>query len=296
MANNSAPRANPAPNSFPAWRLRNGTTNATDDAIENASSSCERWEWWCAVVVVVSVAAEFALASVHPSYDSLWNRWGSAAADALIAIGIVGEVLFGRMDGRYQTELRRRSTVKLAEAVQVAAAAEVRAAEANARSAEVDLKRTELEARLQPRMTDQRQFDLIQELRGKLPEISIIHNATAEPRWFANSLRDAFFIAGIRVGVYRLASDNPTEGVFIYSTGSQGAHLSDVGNALVDLFRGTQTPVAILTGMPVGVSNVPLEYPAIIIGERFSVLPPHIAKAMQMADAAHAEMKRQGLP
>lgn len=130
MANTSVPHARPTQNPFPAWHLRDGTMNAAEDAIESASSSCERWEWGCASVVVLSVVAELVLASIHPSYDSPWNRWGSAIADALIALGIVGEVLFGRMDGRYQTELRKRSNARLADAIATGAAAERQAAEA----------------------------------------------------------------------------------------------------------------------------------------------------------------------
>lgn len=113
MADTNAPHASPIQNSFPVWRLRHGVMNATDEAIERASSSCGRWEWGCASVVVISVAAEFVLAIIHPWYNSLWNRWGSSLADAVIALGIVGEVLFGWMDGRHQTELRRRSNDKL---------------------------------------------------------------------------------------------------------------------------------------------------------------------------------------
>jgi hypothetical protein len=90
-------------------------------------------------VVVLSVVAELVLASIHPSYDSPWNRWGSAIADTLIALGIVGEVLFGTMDGRYQTELRRRSNNKLAEAVKVAGDANERASIADQKAAEATL-------------------------------------------------------------------------------------------------------------------------------------------------------------
>jgi hypothetical protein len=115
MANTNSPHASPTQNPFPAWYLRDGAINAADDFVEKAASSCERWEWGCAFVVVLSVAAEFVLASIHPSYDSPWNRWGTAIADALIALGIVGEVLFGRIDGRYQTELRKRSNDRLAQ-------------------------------------------------------------------------------------------------------------------------------------------------------------------------------------
>lgn len=144
MANTKAPPTHPIQNSFPAWYLRRGTMNATEAALESASSSCERWGAGCAVAVVLAVVAETALAVIHPSYDSLWNRVGSSIADAVIAIGIVGEVLFSRWDARIQTELRRRSNDKLG-------VAERAAAEANEKAERERTARLELEERLTPR-------------------------------------------------------------------------------------------------------------------------------------------------
>lgn len=80
--------------------------------------------------MVISVIAEFVLAILHPPYDSPWERWGSAIADALIALGIVGEVMFGMWNNRIQTELRSRSNQKVADAVKAAADANERAAKA----------------------------------------------------------------------------------------------------------------------------------------------------------------------
>jgi hypothetical protein len=63
--------------------------SAADSELETASSSCERWEWGCAALVVAAVIAEFFIAGVHPPYDSFVERWGTAIADALIALSIV---------------------------------------------------------------------------------------------------------------------------------------------------------------------------------------------------------------
>jgi len=109
---------------FPAWRLPNGTINATEAQLEAASSSCERWEWGCAGLVVVGVVAAFLIAAIHPPYDSFLEQWGSAMAEALIAFGIVGEVVFSQRDAKIQTELRRRSNGRLTEALNRAANAE----------------------------------------------------------------------------------------------------------------------------------------------------------------------------
>jgi hypothetical protein len=104
--------------------LPNGTINASENQLESASSSCERWEWGCAGAVVVALVAEFAIAAIHPPYDSFLEQWGTAIADTVIALGIVGEVLFSRKDARIQTELRNRSNAKLADAIRRAAKAE----------------------------------------------------------------------------------------------------------------------------------------------------------------------------
>jgi hypothetical protein len=120
---NSAPIPSPTQNpenAFPAWRLPNGTINATDGQLDGASLSCEMWEWGFAGLVVAAVAAEIIIAYVHPPYDSLLNEWGAVTADVAIAIGIAGEVIFGRLDARIQTELRSRSNARLGKAILLA--------------------------------------------------------------------------------------------------------------------------------------------------------------------------------
>jgi hypothetical protein len=128
-APNTSSSQNPR-NSFPPWRFSNKIMNASDAQLDGASSSCERWEWRCAGLVILAVIAEVIIAWVHCPYDSLFNVLGNALADAAVAIGIVGEVIFGRFDARIQTELRRRSNAKLTDAVKAASDANDRAANA----------------------------------------------------------------------------------------------------------------------------------------------------------------------
>jgi hypothetical protein len=84
------------------------------------------------------VIAEFIIAGVHPPYDSFLEQWGTATANAVIALGIVGEVIFGRIDARYQTELRKRSNDKLSDATSRAAMLEKEAADARGRVADIE--------------------------------------------------------------------------------------------------------------------------------------------------------------
>ena len=218
---------------FPAWYLPNGAINATENELENGSSSCERWSIWCAALVVISIIAEFVIAIVRPSYGSFLEL--SAIADAGIAIGIVGEVLFGSIwNNRIQTELRNRSNAKLADAIE--------------RAAEADLARVELEAKLLPRMLNQDQWDFIQGLRGKFSIVSIAYETDAETRWFAGQIRDAFFSAGISVGTVARAADVHSTGTLIFEPkGFDGSHPRTV-EPLIEL-----GPVAELVGIEGGV-------------------------------------------
>ena len=97
-----------------AWRLSRDIAETTDGELEAATEACEKLALLCAAVVIVGVVAEFIIAISHPSYDSGLERWGSILADAFVAVGIVGEVFFGMIERRYQTELRHRSDERVA--------------------------------------------------------------------------------------------------------------------------------------------------------------------------------------
>lgn len=116
-------------NAFPSWRLPDGMIKATENQLDGASLSCERWEWGCAGLVAIAVAAEFVIAWIHPSYSSSLERWGSAWADLAVLFGILGEVFFSRRDSKIQTELRKRSNDKLGAAEERAAKLEIEAAQ-----------------------------------------------------------------------------------------------------------------------------------------------------------------------
>jgi hypothetical protein len=94
--------------------LPNGTKYASEDELEGASESCERWSFWCGTLVIVSVLTELIIAFIQPPYDLFLNL--STIPDAGIAVGIVGEVLFAMRNNRFQTELRNRSNDKLSNA------------------------------------------------------------------------------------------------------------------------------------------------------------------------------------
>jgi hypothetical protein len=273
---------------FPAWYLPNGTINATEDELEGASESCERWSVWCGVLVLVSVAAEFIIDLVEPSY-ALFLRL-SAITGAGVAIGIVGEVSFSMRDARIQTELRRRLTSSLSDAVKVAG-------EANERAARIDLARTELEAQLSPRMLNQRQWDLIQSLKGQFSVINIGYETDAESWWFAMELRKAFMSAGIKGGMFPRDPSVHTFSIMVFEPhGFDGPRPKTVG-PLVELFKAEDQlkhgTAAIIAGFPndilqqAGASEgwkaLLVQTPMIIIGGRFMVPPSHWPKPPKQA-------------
>jgi hypothetical protein len=107
---------------LPGWYLPKGTRNASEDELEGASSSCEKWGIWCGALVIVSVIAEVIAAIAQPSYDLFLTL--TAATDVGVAIGIIGEVALGMFNNRIQTVLRSRSNDKVAAALDRATTAE----------------------------------------------------------------------------------------------------------------------------------------------------------------------------
>jgi hypothetical protein len=99
--------------------------DSSEVRLEQAADSSERWGWGFGGLIVVAVLFELLLAAIHPPYDSVFGRWGSAMADGLIAIGVAGEILFARVGSSCQSELRRRTEESLAEAWRMAEEAQI---------------------------------------------------------------------------------------------------------------------------------------------------------------------------
>jgi hypothetical protein len=262
---------------LPEWYLPKGTINASDNDLEGASSSCERWGLGFAGVVVFAVVAELVIAWLEPPYLSFLTY--SAIADAVIALGIAGEVLLGTIwNNRIQTELRSRSNKQLASAIQSAA-------EANERASKADLARTQLEAQLSPRMLNQRQWDLIQSFRGQFPAINIGYETDAECWWFAMT-------AGINSVLIPRDPTVHTFSIIIFDpSGFDGSRPKTVA-PLVELFKAedqlSHGTAAIIGGLPTdilrqvsdneGWKAIVVQTPMIIVGGRFMVPPSHWPK------------------
>jgi hypothetical protein len=177
---------------FPAWYLPKGTINATEGDLEEGSSSCERWGLCCGTLVVIAVIAELVIAWIEPPYKTFLAE--SAITDAAIALGIVGEVMFGMLDGRIQTELRRRSNDMVAEANTIAAQAIKEAAEARERTAEVE--KLTAWRRIKP----EQYSSIIKAIRDGAAEIDLLveyERGDAEAFSYARQIAWAFEQAGV---------------------------------------------------------------------------------------------------
>jgi hypothetical protein len=173
--------------------LPRGIINASETQIETASSSCERWEWTFAGLVVAGVIAEFVIAGIHPLYDSFLEQWRTATAGALVALGIVGEVIFGRIDARYQTELRKRSNDKMSNAIERAAILEKEAADARGRVADIE--------RLTSwrHISDEQREQIASSIRHMADSLDVLIEyqiGDAEAFSYGREIREAFIDAG----------------------------------------------------------------------------------------------------
>jgi len=228
-----------------AWRLPNGIMNASDGELESSGDVCETWSWVCGGAVVFGVLAEVAIAFCHPPYDSFLERWGSVIANAVVMLGVAGEVQFSMMAFRRDKELKLRSEKKVVEA-------NARAAEALLKAEEERHARVKLEANLQPRSLNQEQWNLVQGFKDRLPFINIAYETDAETWRYAGQFRDTFLSAGISVGMYPRAADVHNWGMLIYEpNGFDGSRARSV-EPLIELIRKSDIPppLAIITVFP----------------------------------------------
>lgn len=273
------------------WYLPNGTKIASDNRLESASASCEYLAIGFGFLVVLCVIAEWLIARDQPPYELFLRE--SAWADAGIAIGIVGEVLFGMWSGHIQTELRDRSNKRVADAIE--------------RAANADLARVELEAQLSPRMLNQEQWDLIQSLKGKFSEINIGFETDAEAWWFATELKNAFMSVGIPGVLVPRNATVHSFGNFIFEPeGFDGARPRTVG-PLVELFKAEHQlkygSAAIIGGLPTDILQLAgndeealrslQKTPMIIVGGRFIVPPAHWPKPSKNPQSKIDAAKRE---
>ncbi len=227
------------------------------------------WAERIAFLIIVGLAIE--IAAVFVFQKPLWEAAFTVLATTLIAAGVWGELIFAR----------RAKT-----------AGDGIVAQANERAAKADLARAELEAKLSPRMLNQRQWDLIQSFKGKFSAINIAFETDAELWWFASELRNAFMSAGIASAMFSRDPTVHSFSIMIFEpNGFDGARARTAG-PLSELFDAQhQLPygmAAFIGGLPTDIlkhagddeeARAFLQRtPMIIVGGRFIVPPSHWPK------------------
>src|SRR5687768_1015236 len=88
--------------------------DATETELEKRISSAETFAGYCVWAIVLGLVIDVAIAiwPLLPSYD----RWSSAGASGLIALGVYLELHFSHFGSKAHAELRRRTEEQLAEA------------------------------------------------------------------------------------------------------------------------------------------------------------------------------------
>jgi hypothetical protein len=118
----------------------------TDSQLEAGVIVDENRSKRCGWVVVAGLVLEVILTAVFPAHEAaeanryLWfiETWGAVFADALVALGVYGEIFFAGRVRKSEDELRRRSNDRVAEAIERAAAFEKEAAELRKRAADLE--------------------------------------------------------------------------------------------------------------------------------------------------------------
>jgi hypothetical protein len=188
--------------SLPLPLRKNGVINATDAELDGAQRFCEQVAIASTVLVFVGLVFEVLIAIKHPSFDSCLERWGSVIADALVAVGVLGELLPSMLVRGYNTEVKRRSDDKLSEANR-------RAGEASERAADAELATEKLkEATSWRTLTNMETEAISQALKASSPAASVRFTLLAndpESLYFAGQIATAFENAEWNVG-YRFES------------------------------------------------------------------------------------------
>src|SRR2546425_932936 len=144
--------------------------NRTDQNLKDAIASNEKSALWFAGAVVFGLVLEVVFAAAfHGPPETFLSHWGPVGADIIVALGVAGEVWFGRKSRIDSEELTRRSEERLAEANRSAAAAHERAAGLEKEAADARARTAEIERLTAWRHITSTQHDqIVDALRDKL--------------------------------------------------------------------------------------------------------------------------------
>lgn len=174
---------------WPKWRLPNGVVNANEGSLEKSVELLDKWVLFCGLLLIFGLISEVALAIIHPPYDSFAGIWGGTLSDALVTLGVGGELLFGHKASLRVQELTRRAKKMLGEA--------------NERANAAALETERLRAQFSWRRLSKSQIKLFSDaLANKAPLSIHITYAGADPEanTFARDIATLFRSSGWKVG------------------------------------------------------------------------------------------------
>jgi hypothetical protein len=170
------------------------------------------------LVLEVILAAAF-----HELPGSVISRWGPVVSSAIVAMGVAGEVYFGRKSRTDSEELTRRSDERLSEAIAAAAKANERTAVLEKEAADARERTAEIERVFAwRRLTWKEKYKIIDAIRGKIPnDIIVQHGDDPESFMYARQIVELFIEAEVR-NVRRESIDirvdeHPLFGLFVFS-------------------------------------------------------------------------------
>ncbi len=234
---------------------------------------------WAAWLIIIGLAMEAAFALNFPAGRSIIENWSPVITNALIALGVYGEIHFSGKASRAQKALQSLSDERVAES-------ESRAAEANQKTAELQIALEKERQRRLGRTITKDQFDIFQTLRGKVSKVYVICDRDPEALYFSGQITTALKHAGIELVMLPARTGDVGTGLLIMLGSAWPGKATE--HPLVDAFlraglyggvvNFNEGPPALPPGGPlllIGQKMVELENP-------YFPLPHHVSKDTEL--------------
>jgi hypothetical protein len=206
------------------------------------------------------------------------TRWGSLIADIMIALGVGGEVLFGAIDSRCQSELRRRSNKRLGDAL-------TQAGEAHERAAKLDVEAAQLRQQLAPRELSKEQYQTLLTLRDRVEAVGVTSYTDSESIGFARQIVETLRRAGIHVTLHDPRTGLAWTGIYIVVPRPLVSYESD---PLYATFKSAGLSVGCGTRDHYPLMGLPKHIPIIMVGEKLGLSqssPPYVSTLPRHTDS-----------
>jgi hypothetical protein len=230
-------------------------------------------------VVIVGVCLEVFIAIENPPYGIGLQRWGSLFADIMIALGVGGEVLFGAIDSRCQSELRRRSNARLAVAL-------TQAGEAHERAAKLDVEAAQLRQQLAPRELSKEQHEILLTLKGRVEAVGVTSYTDSESIGFARQIVESLRRADIDARLHEPRAGIAWTGIYIVVPRPLMNYTAD---PLYATFEAAGLPVGCGSRDQHQLMGLPADIPIIMVGEKRGLpqaSPPYVFTLPRRNDGA----------